>query len=75
LIRFSDPAHDATNADHDRFTEKVMEEIRRSGEAFFSGTTWRGKRCMRVSVINWQTNDDDVNRTVDAVARVLSNRR
>ena len=42
-----------------------------TGEAFFSGTTWRGKRAMRVSVVNWRTTEEDVRRTVAAVASVL----
>jgi hypothetical protein len=42
-----------------------------SGEALFSNTTWRGKRCIRVSVCNWQTNAQDVARAVAAVGSVL----
>jgi hypothetical protein len=49
----------------------IMEDIRKSGEAFFSGTTWRGKRCMRVSVLNWLTNENDIDRAVAAVKKVL----
>lgn len=71
LVRFIDLTPGATELDHDLYTEKVMEAIRKSGEAFFSGTTWRGKRCMRVSVMNWQTNDEDVNRSVATVEKVL----
>jgi aromatic-L-amino-acid decarboxylase len=43
----------------------------RSGEAFFGPTTWRGKRAMRISVVNWQTTDEDVERAVSAVKRAL----
>ena len=43
-----------------------------SGEAFFSGTTWRGKRCMRISVCNWKTNDSDIERAVNAVQLALT---
>jgi len=31
----------------------MIAAIRATGEAFFGGTIWRGKRCMRVSVCNW----------------------
>jgi len=71
LVRFINPKHNATESDHDDYTEKIMEKIRKTGEAFFSGTTWRGKRCMRVSVLNWQTNENDVSRAVAAVQKVL----
>jgi hypothetical protein len=37
------------------------------------GTTWRGRRYMRISVSNWQTTQDDVDRTVDAIHCAASN--
>jgi glutamate/tyrosine decarboxylase-like PLP-dependent enzyme len=72
LVRFQDPAPNATPEDHDRRTEAVMAALLKSGEAFFTGTTWRGRRCMRVSVCNWQTDERAVERTVEAVRRILS---
>jgi len=72
LVRFLDTKPDATDADHNRRTDSVIAKILESGEAFFSGTTWQGKRCMRVSVCNWQTNDEDVERVVDAVQLALA---
>jgi hypothetical protein len=42
------------------------------GESFFSNTTWRGKRCMRISVCNWQTSESDVARSIAAVGSVLN---
>lgn len=71
LVRFLDRKPDATEADHDRRTDAVIAQIAETGEAFFSGTTWRGQRCMRVSVCNWQTNEQDVARAIAAVERVL----
>jgi glutamate/tyrosine decarboxylase-like PLP-dependent enzyme len=71
LVRFRSPGPDATDADHDRRTDEMIEAILTTGEAFFSGTTWRGKRCMRISVCNWRTSDDDVERVVAAVRRAL----
>ena len=64
LVRFGD---DAT-------TEAVIAAVNASGEAYFGGVTWRGRRCMRVSVSNWRTTDDDVARAVAAVAMALSSR-
>jgi glutamate/tyrosine decarboxylase-like PLP-dependent enzyme len=71
LVRYLDPSPNATEADHDAWTDRVITEIQKTGEAFFGGTTWQGKRCMRVSVCNWQTNSDDVERSVNAVRGVL----
>jgi glutamate/tyrosine decarboxylase-like PLP-dependent enzyme len=71
LVRFLDP----TGGDHDRRTEDVVARIVASGEAFFQPTTWRGKRAMRISVCNWQTTEEDVNRVVRAVELALQSVR
>lgn len=47
LVRFIDQRADATLEDHDRWTDMVILAVAETGEAFFSGTTWRGQRCMR----------------------------
>jgi glutamate/tyrosine decarboxylase-like PLP-dependent enzyme len=52
LVRFCDRRPGAGEADHDRRTEQVIEAINATGEAFFSGSTWRGRRVMRISVCN-----------------------
>ncbi|MCU1222706.1 MAG: aspartate aminotransferase family protein [Edaphobacter sp.] len=71
LLRFLDPRPNATEADHDAHTIAIIVAIQASGEAFFTGTTWRGRRAMRVSVCNWQTSIADVDRIVQCVAEVL----
>jgi glutamate/tyrosine decarboxylase-like PLP-dependent enzyme len=71
LVRFIDTRPGASTADHDRRTNQVIAAINGSGEAFFGGTTWRGRRAMRVSVSGWQTTDGDVGRVVNAVAAAL----
>ena len=72
LVRFEDPRRGATEADHDRRTDEVTAGINATGEAFFTGTTWKGRRCMRVSVSSWRTTEDDVDRAVAAAKRVLA---
>ena len=67
LVRFLDPQ----GTDHDRHTDQVIAAIAKTGEAFFGGTTWHGRRAMRVSVCNWRTSEDDVRRTVQAVAQAM----
>jgi glutamate/tyrosine decarboxylase-like PLP-dependent enzyme len=69
----ADHSHDETptSDDHDRRTDEVIAAILKTGEAFFGGTTWRGRRAMRISVTNWRTSDADVDRVVKAVASVL----
>ena len=73
LVRFLDRSENASEEDHDRHTDAVIAAILETGEAFFQGTTWRGRRAMRVSVCNWRTSDADVERVVNVVERVLRN--
>lgn len=75
MVRFLDPRDGAGDVDHDTFTERVMAGILASGEAFFTGTTWRGRRAMRVSVSNWQTTAAEVERVIRAVAGALRAQR
>jgi glutamate/tyrosine decarboxylase-like PLP-dependent enzyme len=74
LVRFLNPrkAHPKDDADNDdTLTDRIIAEILASGEAFFTGTTWHGRRAMRVSVCNWQTSTHDVDRVVACVDRIL----
>ncbi|MDB5425163.1 MAG: aspartate aminotransferase family protein, partial [Phenylobacterium sp.] len=66
LVRFL-----ADDGDHDRRTDAVIAAINASGEAFFGGVTWRGRRCMRVSACNWRTTEADVARTIAAAREIL----
>lgn len=72
LVRFLDQSSGATDSDHDHRTDEVIAEILKTGAAFFGGTTWRGRRAMRISVTNWRTTEGDVDRVVKAVASVLA---
>ena len=71
MVRFLDSRRGASEVDHDAFTDHMMAAILASGEAFFTGTTWRGRRAMRVSVCNWQTSLEGVEGVVASVARTL----
>ncbi len=56
LFRFPDDAR----------TEAALAAVQASGEAWMSGTVWDGRPAIRISVSNWQTSDDDVERTLAA---------
>jgi glutamate/tyrosine decarboxylase-like PLP-dependent enzyme len=72
LVRFLDLKRNAAEEDHDRRTEEVIAAMVASGEAFFGGTSWRGRRAMRVSVCCWRTSDEDVDRVVDLFSQILN---
>ncbi len=58
LVRFGDD---------DAATEAAVAAVQAEGTTFMTGTVWRGKGAMRISVSNWQTTLEDVDRSVDAV--------
>jgi hypothetical protein len=53
-------------------THEILRRVQASGEAWMSGTTWDGRAAIRVSVSNWQTTDDDVERTLRAYREAVS---
>jgi glutamate/tyrosine decarboxylase-like PLP-dependent enzyme len=55
--------------DDDR-TDRVIEAVQRDGTCWMGGTTWRGRRLMRIAVSNWSTTEDDVDQSVEAIARL-----
>jgi glutamate/tyrosine decarboxylase-like PLP-dependent enzyme len=56
----------------DARTDAVVEAVQRDGTCWLGGTTWRGRRYMRVSVSNWSTTEQDVDLSVAAVLRVAA---
>ncbi len=71
LVRFPALHADATDGEHDARTDAVIHAINAEGTAFFSGTVWKGRRTMRISVVSWRTTTEDIDRTIAAVERVL----
>ena len=63
LVRFDDS---------DARTRDVVRRLQEDGTAWFGGGTWHGKAVMRISVINWATREDDVDRSVGAIRRCLA---
>ncbi|MFJ8111297.1 pyridoxal phosphate-dependent decarboxylase family protein [Streptomyces sp. NPDC096132] len=61
----------AVFGDDDR-TDRVLDRLLDDGTAWISGSTWRGRRVMRISVSNWSTTDDDVTRALDAIRRAAA---
>src|SRR5919112_337570 len=64
LVRFVDPG-----GDHDGRTRAVVEAVQEDGTCWLGGTTWQGKAAMRISVSNWSTTTEDVDRSVAAILR------
>jgi glutamate/tyrosine decarboxylase-like PLP-dependent enzyme len=56
----------------DELTREVAARLLQDGTAWMTPSTWRGQAVLRISVSNWRTTDDDVNRTLAAVRSVLA---
>ncbi|MBD0338196.1 MAG: aspartate aminotransferase family protein [Thermoleophilia bacterium] len=56
LFRFEDDAR----------TNEVLARVQDSGRIWLSGTSWDGRKAIRVSVSNWQTDDEQIALAVDA---------
>ena len=56
LFRFADDAR----------TDRILARVQAEGEAWMSGTSWGGRRAIRISVCNWRTSEADVARTMEA---------
>ncbi|MFL5940912.1 MAG: pyridoxal phosphate-dependent decarboxylase family protein [Gaiellaceae bacterium] len=49
-------------------TDEVLRRVQESGRVWLGGTTWQGRRAIRVSVSNWQTGDEEIDVAVQAFA-------
>jgi len=58
LVRFGDD---------DALTQATVKGVQEDGTCWLSGTVWRGQAAMRISVCNWRTTDDDVERSAAAI--------
>jgi glutamate/tyrosine decarboxylase-like PLP-dependent enzyme len=67
LVRFLDPG-----GDHDTRTRAVVKAVQEEGTCWLGGTTWQGKAAMRISVSNWSTTTEDVDRSVAAILHAAS---
>ena len=61
----------ARYADDER-TDAVITAVQRDGTCWMGGTTWRGRRYMRISVSSWRTTPADVDRSVAAIERIVA---
>jgi hypothetical protein len=65
LVRFGDD---------DAATDAVIRAVQDDGVCWLSGTTWRGRRAMRVSICHWATSADDIQRTARSIVAATQRR-
>ena len=59
----------APDGNDDGHTDRVLERLQHDGTCWMSGTRWKGQAAVRISVSNWSTSADDVDRSVAALLR------
>src|SRR4051794_15076738 len=64
LVRFGDG--DAA------LSAAVIAAIQRAGVCWVGGTTWNGMPAMRISISGWCTQDEDIDRSAESIARALA---
>ncbi len=59
----------------DEVTREVARRLLAEGTAWMTPSVWQGQAVLRISVSNWRTTEADVDRSLDAVRRVLKDVR
>ena len=55
----------------DERTQEVVRRMLEDGTAWMTGSTWHDQSVLRISVSNWSTNENDVERSLDAVRKAV----
>jgi len=55
----------------DAATEAVIRAVQEERICWLGGTSWRGVPAIRISVSNWSTTEDDVDRSADSILRAV----
>ncbi len=65
LVEFGGGASGDTAA----VTRDVIARVQADGTCWAGGASWQGHEAMRISVSNWSTTDEDVDRSAEAIVR------
>ncbi len=57
---------------NDETTRQVIAAVQADGTCWAGGAFWQGKQAMRISVSNWSTTEDDIDRSAAAILRAFS---
>jgi glutamate/tyrosine decarboxylase-like PLP-dependent enzyme len=53
-------------------TRRVIADLQNEGTCWCGATEWHGRTAMRISVSNWATTEQDVERSLAAIDRICS---
>ncbi|HXI31193.1 MAG TPA: pyridoxal-dependent decarboxylase [Vicinamibacterales bacterium] len=66
LVRVEPPSGDA-----DAATRDALRRVQEERVCWLGGTRWHGMEAMRISVSNWSTSDEDVDRSAESIVRAV----
>jgi glutamate/tyrosine decarboxylase-like PLP-dependent enzyme len=69
LVQCRPPGGDDTAAA--ALTQKVIARVQDEGTCWVGGTKWQGQAAMRVSISNWSTTAEDIDRSASAIIAAL----
>ena len=59
------------NGDADAATREALRLVQEERVCWLGGTRWHGMDAMRISVSNWSTTEEDVDRSADSIIRAV----
>jgi glutamate/tyrosine decarboxylase-like PLP-dependent enzyme len=54
-------------AGDDAATDRAIAAVQADGTCWAGGTRWQGRAAMRISISNWATTEEDIDRSADAI--------
>ena len=69
LVQFRPPGGDDAAAA--ALTQKVVTRVQHEGTCWVGGTKWHGQAAMRISISNWSTTAEDIDRSAAAIVSAL----
>jgi hypothetical protein len=57
-----------SDGDADAATQAALRLVQEEGVCWLGGSRWHGLEAMRISVSNWSTTEDDIDRSAASIA-------
>jgi glutamate/tyrosine decarboxylase-like PLP-dependent enzyme len=61
----------SAEGDADALTRETLRRVQDERVCWLGGTKWHGMDAMRISVSNWSTTDEDIDRSADSIIRAV----
>jgi glutamate/tyrosine decarboxylase-like PLP-dependent enzyme len=57
--------------ENDSLTSRAIEEIQRARVCWVGGSTWKGRKVIRISICSWMTSQEDVSLSVNSFRKAM----